>query len=369
MSARIKVMAFVGTRPELIKMEPVLRELKKRPGVELFFVHTGQHYDYNMSAVFIKELALPEPDIYLGVKVGLPGEQIARVVARSERVLRKLRPDMAMVLGDTHSALGAAIAAAKNGVAVGHVEAGCRSFEREMPEEQNRVLIADLATHNFAPTPNCQGNLLREGIAADSIHLTGHPIVDLLRRMAERLDDRLIRKWDLAPGEYYLVTAHRKDNVETAEKLRGILTAVGELSERKKAIFPVHPRTLKEIKRRHLWGLLKNCIVTEPLGYMESLALIRNASAVLTDSGGIQQEAAILGTPCITLRERTEWVETVKAGVNILAGHEASRILSAVASSKGGTGRSQGGKRAAAELFGKFPVAPRIADEIESVGC
>lgn len=365
--ARTRVTAFVGTRPELIKMEPVLRELKSRPEVDLQFVHTGQHYDYNMSAIFIKELDLPEPDLYLGVKTNLPGEQIAKIVARSEKVMRERRPNIVIVLGDTNSALGAAIAAAKNGVAVGHVEAGCRSFEREMPEEQNRVLIADIASHNFAPTQNCYGNLLREGLGKDSVYLTGHPIVDLLKRLSGRLNGTLIGKWGLSPRKYYLVTVHRQDNVETVEKLRSILEAVGELSECSKVIFPVHPRTLKVMRKHHFSRLLKNTIVTEPLGYIESLALIRNASVILTDSGGIQQEAAILGSPCVTLRERTEWVETVEAGVNFLAGHDAERIITTVKRLEGYIDGRQSWGRTAQDLFGKFPVAPRIADIIESV--
>ncbi len=364
---RNKVAVILGTRPEIIKMQPVMKELESRPGIDLKFIHTGQHYDYNMSAVFIKELELPSPDIFLNVKSDLPGAQLSKIIARSEKAIRKLKPTAVLVLGDTNSALGAALATAKMKLPLGHVEAGCRSFDRNMPEEQNRVLVADLATHHFSPTANCRQNLLREGISGEAIHLTGHPIADLLEGIQNVIDDGAIRKYELTKNEYYLVTLHREENVENLDRLKNILTAVSSISERNKVIFPVHPHTMKSIRKYHLMKYIRNCIIIEPVGYLTGLALIRNARMALTDSGGIQQEAAILGTPCLTLRTITEWVETVEKGFNLLAGYETERILQTVEQINKEWRRIKENLEKQHYLFGKPPIAPKIADIVETM--
>lgn len=364
---KCRVAVFVGTRPEIIKMQPVIKELRSRRNIDLLFVHTGQHYDYNMSSIFIDELDLPIPDIFLNVKSGLPGAQLAKIVTRSERAIRKLKPAAILVLGDTNSTLGTALAAAKMKLQVGHIEAGCRSFDRNMPEEQNRVLVADLATHHFAPTETCHKNLLREGITKESIYLTGHPIVDLLDRIGNAIDDRPIKKYGLTPNKYYFVTLHREENVDDSERLESILKAIYSISEQDKVVFPIHPHTLKNVKKYRLSKYLLRSVVTEPVGYIDGLAMLKNAFLVLTDSGGIQQEAAIIGTPCLTMRTRTEWVETVEQGFNFLSGYETERILQTAAHIKGEWGRIKNNLRRPHFLFGKPPISPNIAHVVETM--
>lgn len=360
-----RVAVFVGTRPEIIKMQPIVKELKSRSNMDTFYVHTGQHYNYNMSAVFMKELYLPAPDLFLNVRSDFPAAQVAKIVARSEQAIRKIDPEVILVQGDTNSTLGVALAAAKIKLPVGHVEAGCRSFDKDMPEELNRVLVADLAVHNFAPTKTCVQNLLREGIPRESIHLVGHPIADLLRATAHLVDDSIVERLGLDRRNYYLVTLHREENVENSERLESILRAICSLSERARVIFPIHPHTKRNVRRYGLTKYLKKSVVVAPVGYMKALALLKNAYCVLTDSGGIQQEAATLGTPCLTLRAKTEWVETVKEGVNFLAGYETDKILEAIERVKEESPRIKQNLRRSRHLFGKPPISPRIVDILE----
>jgi len=362
-----KVALFVGTRPEIIKVQPILKELKSRPQIDCLFIHTGQHYDYNMSSIFIKELNLPEPDLFLNVKSDLPGAQIAKIVTRSEKAIRKLKPTVVLVEGDTNSTLGAALAAARMKLPVGHIEAGCRSFNKDMPEEQNRVLVADIATHHFTPTENCSQNLLREGIPRQSIYLTGHPIVDLMESIGKVVDDSTIKKHGLTLNNYYFVTLHREENVNNAKRLESILRAIHLISEQNKIIFPIHPHTKKNVKKYCLTKYLLESKVIEPVGYMESLAMIRNAFAVLTDSGGMQQEAAIMGTPCLTMRTETEWVETVKEGLNFVAGYETEKILQTAERIKKDWTLIKNRLKRTLDLFGKPPVSPKIIDIVETM--
>ena len=362
-----KVAVSVGTRPEIIKMQPVLKELKTRHNVDLAFIHTGQHYDYNMSSIFIKELDLEEPDLFLNVKSDSPGAQIGKIIGRGEQALKKLKPSAVIVQGDTNSTLGIALAGSRLKLPVGHVEAGCRSFNKEMPEEQNRVLVADIATHHFAPTENCKRNLLHEGVAPETIFLTGHPLVDLLNKVSSFIDDKSIRKHGLSAQEYYFVTLHREENVSNKDRLESILKAMHSISGCNKVIFPIHPHTRKNIRKYRFTKYLRKSIVIEPVGYMEGLAMIKNAFTVLTDSGGIQQEAAILGTPCLTMRNETEWIETVQAGLNFLAGTETEKILNTAR--KIYENRNEMARRFRKEryLFGRPPVSKKIADIIETM--
>jgi UDP-N-acetylglucosamine 2-epimerase (non-hydrolysing) len=365
--ANCKVAVFVGTRPEIIKLQPVVKELKSRSTIDSLFIHTGQHYDYNMSSIFIKELDLPTPNLFLNVKSNLPGVQLARIIARSEQAIRKLKPTVILVQGDTNSTLGVALAAAKMKLPLGHIEAGCRSFDRSMPEELNRVLVADLATHHFTPTENCSQNLLREGIAKESVYLTGHPIVDLLEKIGKSIDDSAIKKYGLTSDEYYLVTLHREENVDNAKRLESILKAIYSISERNKVIFPIHPHTKKNVRKYRLTRYLQKSIVIEPVGYVDGLAMIRNAFSVLTDSGGIQQEAAIMGTPCLTVRTKTEWVETVSEGVNFLAGYETEKILQTVAQINEDWALIKNKFKRFHYLFGKPPISSKIVDIVETI--
>jgi UDP-N-acetylglucosamine 2-epimerase (non-hydrolysing) len=326
--AKIKVTVAVGTRPEIIKMAPIIWEVLKRRSLELIFVHTGQHFSPNMSDVFIRDLNLPKPDFFLDVRSGSHAQQTARIMVRTERVLKDTVPDIVLVEGDTNSALGVALAASKLKIPIGHVEAGCRSFDRNMPEEINRVLITDMATLHFAPTPFCRENLIHEGVSERNIFLTGHPIVDLLAHVGERTDNSSIFKdLGIKKKAYYLLTIHRAENIDNPKKLQSILCFAAEITKEIPIIFPIHPHTRKNLRRFRMERLLRPIVSIPPLNYFDFISLVKHARLVLTDSGGVQQEAAILHTPCITLRETTEWVETVRKEVNFLAGTEAVNIL------------------------------------------
>lgn len=305
----------------MIKMQPVIRQTLMR-GHELVFVHTGQHFDYEMSDIFVGELELPKPDYFLNVKSSSQGIQTANTIVGCERILSSEKPDIALVEGDTNSALGASIAASKLHIPIGHVEAGCRSFDKFMPEEINRVLISDIADYHFAPTKNCVDNLLREGIQRSQIFLTGHPIVDLINQIRGKIPNN-----NLVKDSYALVTIHRRENITDKKRIINLLNALTNLSQRIRLIFPCHPHTESQIRKYHLSNYLRKLNVIRPVGYLDSLGFIKHSKFVLTDSGGIQQEAAILHTPCITLRDETEWIETTEAGVNFLAGNSTGKIL------------------------------------------
>ena len=324
----MNICVVFGTRPEIIKMQPVISEIKKR-NHKLLLIHTGQHYDEMMSDVFIKELKIPKPDHYLKVKPTSQGAQTGEIISLCEKVLISEKPHLILVLGDTNSALGASIAAAKIKIPIGHVEAGCRSFDIHTSEEINRSLIADISSLNFAPTTNCVTNLSREGIPEKRIFLTGHPLVDLLSEINNNISyDRL--KIGISSKNYYLFTLHRRENIEDKFKLSKILIALDRVASDTSVIFPCHPHTKMQIRNHGLESLLKNIMVVDTVGYLESLRLIKNARIVLTDSGGIQQECALLRTPCITLRDVTEWIETIHKGINFLPGYESETILDIV---------------------------------------
>ena len=356
-----KVAVIVGTRPEIIKMQPVIKEVKTRNDLKLFFIHTGQHYDWNMSNLFLKELELPQPNVFLNVKSGSHATQTARIIARSENVLKKERPNIILVEGDTNSALGAALAASKLKIPIGHVEAGCRSFNKNMPEEINRILVADLASLHFAPTKTCVQNLIKEGISKEQIYLTGHTIVDLLRQVRNRINKDVIAEFGLKANGYYFVTLHREENVENKDVLEDVLKAFSILAQSSPAIFPIHPRTLKSIKKFRFKKYLKNLIITSPVSYSEALSLIKYARIVLTDSGGIQQEAALLETPCITLRTGTEWIETVNYGVNFLA-RSKEEIIATIKKLESEFEEIVSKFRLVKNVFGEPYVSTRIVD-------
>lgn len=310
-------------------MRSVIRALQSDRRLDLRCVHTGQHYDWNISGRFFRELSLRSPDLFLNVGSGPHGRQTAEIIRKAERALIELRPATVLVEGDTNSALGVSIAASKLKIPVGHVEAGCRSFDMTMPEEINRKMISDCASLNFAPTTHCARNLMREGIVPATIHLTGHPIVDLVRAMRPLMrSSRVLYRLGLQPRKYALLTIHREENTEDRQRLEGILRALSSLPLT--VVFPIHPRTEHRIRRYGLSALVRNIIVVSPLGYADTLHLIEEACIVLTDSGGIQQEAYLCKTPCITLRDNTEWIETVRAGMNFLAGYDSSRIIRTV---------------------------------------
>jgi UDP-N-acetylglucosamine 2-epimerase len=311
-----RIGVFVGTRPEIIKLAPVIRDLNKRTD-DIAVIHTGQHYDWEMSEQFFKELNIAEPNQFLGVGSGAQGLQLSKVISSAEACLVKRKIKLAVVEGDTNSALGVALAAAKNNVQLAHVEAGCRSFDKTMPEEMNRILIADCADINLAPTENCVQNLRNEGIPQRKVTLTGHPLVTLIKNVREKIRMSTVNQsLALKKRGYVIATAHRKENVDDPRRLRSILKSLSDLPTT--VVFPIHPRTRDNIKKFKLSTLLKPIHSTPPLGYLDTLRLIEDAEAVITDSGGIQQEAFLLKTPCLTIRKTTEWIETIQGGGNFL---------------------------------------------------
>ncbi|VVB67699.1 UDP-N-acetylglucosamine 2-epimerase [uncultured archaeon] len=324
----MSIAIVLGTRPEIIKMSPVIRECKRR-NLDHFVLHTGQHYSYEMDKIFFEELELPPPEYNLDVGSGTHAEQTGKIMAGVEKVLIERKPDVVLVQGDTNTVMAGALAAAKLHIKVGHVEAGLRSFDRSMPEEINRIVADHISDYLFAPTENSKNNLLKEGIPKEKIHVTGNTIVDSVYQNLEisRKKANVLEKLGLKPKEYFLVTAHRAENVDDPERLGEILKGLELVGKEFSlpVIFPIHPRTRKMVQR---FGFEFDGIrAIEPVGFMEFLQLEAGARLALTDSGGVQEETCILGVPCVTLRENTERPETVDVGSNTLAGARAGRIL------------------------------------------
>ncbi len=324
----MKIASIVGARPQFIKCAPVSRELRKEHKEVL--IHTGQHYDHGMSEVFFEELAIPKPDYNLGIGSGTHGRQTGAMLGAIEDVLQKENPDLVVVYGDTNSTLAGALAAAKLHIPVAHIEAGLRSFDRRMPEEVNRVLTDHVSDLLFCPTETAVANLAAEGIT-EGVFLVGDVMLDAMnynRAIAEERS-RVLEEVGVRPGEYFVVTVHRPSNTDDRENMAAILGALGEAG--RPVVFPIHPRTRRCLAGHGLLAdMPENVRVVEPLGYLDMIRLMAHAEKVLTDSGGVQKEAYMLGVPCITLRENTEWVETVEAGWNVLVGAERERIVDAI---------------------------------------
>lgn len=323
---------ILGTRPEIIKMSPIIRLLSERQE-DYFVVHSGQHYSYEMDKIFFEELELPLPEFNLDVGSGTHGEQTAKILTGTERILRQKKPDTVLVQGDTNTVLAGALAAAKLDINVGHVEAGLRSYDRKMPEEVNRVLTDHMSEYLFAPTQEAKKNAVLEGIATDKIYVTGNTIVDSVEQNLKIAEDNrnILDELCLKQECYFLVTAHRQENVDDKFRLGNLLEALEALHEKYSIpiIFPMHPRTKKRIREYQLE--VSNGITTiQPMGFLEFLLLEANARLVLTDSGGVQEETCILRVPCVTLRENTERPETLEVGSNTLAGVTPKEIVQAV---------------------------------------
>lgn len=322
----MKIVSIVGARPQFIKCAPVSKELQKSN--EDILLHTGQHYDYEMSKLFLDQLDMPKPNYNLGVGSGLHGKQTAIMLIEIEKVLMKEKPDFVLVYGDTNSTLAGALAAVKLHIPIGHVEAGLRSFDREMPEEINRLLTDCSSDALFAPTKTAVENLKREGII-NGVYLTGDVMYDaLLQNIKIAEKSNILEELDTKSKEYFLATVHRQSNTDDAKNLSNIIEALSQVEG--KIIFPVHPRTQKFIKKHKLDKKIKgNISLIKPIGYIDFLWLEKNAKKILTDSGGIQKEAYLLKVPCITLRENTEWIETFEDGWNVLVGADKEKILDA----------------------------------------
>jgi len=322
---RMKVASVVGARPQFIKAAPVSAELRKQHTEVL--IHTGQHYDEEMSAAFFRSLRIPEPAYNLGIGSGSHGEQTGRMLAELEKLLAAVAPDAVLVYGDTNSTLAGALAAAKMHLPVAHVEAGLRSHNRLMPEEINRVVADHLSTLLFCPTQTAVDQLAAEGVRA-GVHLVGDVMYDVALATAQEARGRgVLARLGLTRKEYLLCTVHRPANTDDPRNLRGIAGALGASGRR--VVFPVHPRTRKALERDGL-TLGENVVLTEPLDYLDFQALLMEAEKVLTDSGGVQKEAYFFGVPCITLRDETEWIETVEDGWNVLVGADKQEILAAI---------------------------------------
>jgi len=328
-----QILLVVGTRPNLVKAAALLAVMDGDPRFKMQFVHTGQHFDDNMSESFFRDLRICPPDVHLGVSAGSVVEQIAQILLRLEVEIRQQRPDLILVVGDVTSTLAAALAANKLSIPLAHVEAGLRSYDREMPEEINRRITDSLSDLLFTTCREAQVNLMREGIEAQRIHFVGNVMVDTLLSNLERA--RLLQAWrafDLPAGSYALLTLHRPSNVDQQKTLEKWVDLLAALQAEIPVIFPIHPRTRARLDESGLLERLEgmpDLRVTPPLGYLEFLSLMAEARVVLTDSGGIQEETTVLGVPCLTLRENTERPVTITEGSNQLVGVELDAILEA----------------------------------------
>jgi UDP-N-acetylglucosamine 2-epimerase (non-hydrolysing) len=323
----MKIALILGTRPEIIKMSPVIRELEKR-GADWFILHTGQHYSPSLDAIFFEQLNLPQPKYNLNVGSGSHAAETGKMLIGMDEILKNEKPTDALVEGDTNSVLAGALSSVKMGIRVGHVEAGLRSYDRKMPEELNRIMVDHISDLLFAPTEKTRKILLKEGIADEKIFVTGNTIVDAVYQNAEisKQKDETLKKLNLTPKNYFLLTLHRQENVDDQARFTAILNGIEALAAEYKmpVLYPIHPRSRKMMEK---FGLsMKNITLIEPVDFLGFLQLEENARLILTDSGGVQEESCILHVPCVTLRDNTERPETIDVGANILAGAKPEQI-------------------------------------------
>ncbi|PJA96462.1 MAG: UDP-N-acetylglucosamine 2-epimerase (non-hydrolyzing) [Ignavibacteriales bacterium CG_4_9_14_3_um_filter_34_10] len=319
-----KVISVVGARPNFMKVAPLYREFQKYKNIEHEICHTGQHYDEKMSKIFFEELELPKPDFYLGIGGGSHAEQTGKIMIEFEKVLLAERPDLVIVVGDVNSTIACTLTASKLHIKTAHVEAGLRSFDREMPEEVNRVLTDSISDLLFVTEKSGLVNLANEGIPADKIFFVGNVMIDSLNNFIKKSESSsLCENLGLTKNKFVLVTLHRPSNVDDALQTEKLIKLLNRIGDERKVVFPVHPRTKKN------WGdfgvietLSKNIILTEPIGYLDFINLIKYSELIITDSGGIQEESTFLGVQCITLRNSTERPVTVDVGTNQLLGND-----------------------------------------------
>lgn len=329
----MKLINVCGARPNFMKIAPLMRAYKAFPAIEPLLVHTGQHYDEKMSQLFFDELRIPRPDVNLEVGSGSHARQTAAIIERFEPVILEHKPDAILVVGDVNSTVACALVATKLDVAVFHVEAGLRSFDRRMPEEINRVLTDSISDLLFVSEPSGIENLAKEGIDASRVHFVGNTMIDTLQANRQRAEaSPILQTLGLEPAQYVVLTLHRPSNVDNPQVLAAITDVIEEVQRDLAVVFPVHPRTRKNIQTMGLgprYAAMTRLQLVEPVGYLEFLKLTANAAVVLTDSGGIQEETTILGVPCLTLRQNTERPVTVTHGTNQLVGMDPQRIRAA----------------------------------------
>jgi UDP-N-acetylglucosamine 2-epimerase len=355
----MKIVTIVGARPQFIKSAPVSKALRELGHIEIF-VHTGQHYDDGMSAVFFRELEIPAPNVNLGVGSGSHGQQTGQMLIRIENVLLSEKPDMVLVYGDTNSTLAGALAAVKLHVPVAHVEAGLRSFNREMPEEHNRVISDHLSNLLFCPTQTAVKNLENEGIT-QGVNLVGDVMYDSILFNIQLAEKRfhILENLKLKPKNYALATVHRPENTDNHERLKSIFYAFEQISQDGlPVIIPLHPRTRQFLKNSKFGSQNSKLCFIDPVSYLDMLVLEKNAQVILTDSGGVQKEAYWFEIPCVTLRDETEWLETVESGWNVLAGSNYDRIINAVEKAHHG--------QQVRDAYGNGRASERIATLISS---
>jgi len=327
----MKIIHVAGARPNFVKIASILRACKEASDMESLLVHTGQHYTDNMSKAFFEELDIPAPDINLEVGSGSHAQQTAEIMKLFEPVVLKHKPDAVLVVGDVNSTVACALVAAKLGVKVVHVEAGLRSFDRTMPEEINRILTDTISDLLFVSEPSGLKNLKAEGIDGTKVHFVGNVMIDTLEHYRQKAaTSRILEELGLKPREYVVVTLHRPSNVDQRRALTNILDGLAEIQKEIKVVFPMHPRTYKNLISSGLMKRLQdlpNILIVKPLGYLDFLKLMSESKLVITDSGGIQEETTILGIPCLTVREDTERPVTLTMGTNMLVGTNTNRIL------------------------------------------
>lgn len=322
-----KIATIIGTRPQFIKVAAVSNIF--RGSFKEFLINTGQHYDFQMSRLFFKQLGIKKPDFNLGVGSGSQGQQTGKMIIELEKILMRLRPNLVLVYGDTNSTLAGALAAAKLNIPIAHIEAGMRCYDISMPEEINRIITDHVSTILFCSTVDAVKNLKNEGFK-NNIFKVGDVMIDVLKNNYSKIlkNKSILKQFQLKPFQYKLLTIHRASNTDNKENLLNILSSLSKSN--KKIIFPIHPRTIMSIKKFNLLSVLRNhktIVEIKPVGYLEMLTLQKFSNLIITDSGGIQKEAYFLKVPCLTLRENTEWTETVRDGWNILAGNSAKLIL------------------------------------------
>ena len=354
----MKIASIIGARPEFVKEAPLSKELRKKH--QEIIVHTGQHYDFEMSKIFFGDLHIPKPDYDLGVGSGTHARQTAQIMIKLENVLMKEKPDLVLVSGDTNTTLAGALVASKLKIKLGHIESGMRSYDKTMPEEINRIITDHISDILFCSTKIAVQNLRKEGISKNIFHV-GDVMIDSITQnfgIAEK-KSKIMKKLNLKSKNYFVATVHRSSNTDNKENLKSIIDAF--LQSKETIVFPIHPRTKKFIKLYGLYKKLKNSNVkvVNPLGYSDMLVLERNAKKILTDSGGIQKEAYFFKIPCITLRDSTEWLETVNDGWNSLVGASKSKIVSAI--------KNFNPKSKQTESYGDGQASKNIAEIIDKI--